>query len=109
MEEDVRQYAECAVARRVVMLVAEDRSVDLSLGRVFQPFDLLFGFRGQVGLERLDVFFHPRLNPLQQAYTISVFAVSVFFRHCFLWTCSQKTRGRKMPRATLRPQVCSVF
>ncbi len=42
MQEDVRQHAQSAITRRVVVLVAKDRGVDLGLGRIFQAFNLLF-------------------------------------------------------------------
>ena len=81
VQEDVRQHAQRAVARRVVVLVAEDRSVDLGLGRIFQALDLLLGLRRHVGLERLDVFLDAGLHPFQQADLLPVFPVSVLFRH----------------------------
>ena len=84
MQEDVRQHAQRAIARRVVMFVAEDRSEDLSLGGIFQAFDLLFGFGRHVRLERLDIFFYSSLHSFEQAHPIAVFAVSILFRHWFL-------------------------
>ena len=53
VQEHVRQHAQSAIARGVIVLVAKDRSVDLGLGRIFQAFDLLFRLCGQVGLDRL--------------------------------------------------------
>src|SRR3989475_11680860 len=44
MEEDVREHAEGAIARRVVVLVAENRSVNLGFGGLAQNLDLFFGF-----------------------------------------------------------------
>ena len=44
------------IARRVIVFVAEDRSVDLSLGRIFQTLDLLLRLAGYVDLHRLNVF-----------------------------------------------------
>ena len=64
VQKHVREHAQRAIARRVVVLVAEDRSVDLGLGRIFQAFDLLFGLRGHIGLERLDVFLDAGLYPV---------------------------------------------
>src|SRR5580700_3008838 len=84
MQEDVRQNAQRAIARRVVMFVAEDRSEHLSLGGIFQAFDLLFGFRWHVRLEGLDILFYSSLHPFEQAYPIAVLAVSILFRHWFL-------------------------
>jgi hypothetical protein len=49
MQEDVGKHAQSPVARRVIVLVAEDRFVDLGLGWVFEPLDLLLGFNGQIG------------------------------------------------------------
>jgi hypothetical protein len=46
MQEDVGEHAQRPVARRVVVFVAKDRSVDLSLGRIFQSLDLLFRLAG---------------------------------------------------------------
>ena len=67
MEEDVREHAQRAIARRVIMLVAEDRGVDLRLGRIFQALNLLLRLRGDVGLQRLNIIFdaggHLSSNP----------------------------------------------
>ena len=78
MQEHIGQHAQRPVARRVVMLVAEDRSVDLGLGRIFQTLDLVLGLRRHVGLERLDVFLDARLHPLQQADPLPVVPVLPF-------------------------------
>ncbi len=59
MQEDVGQHAQRAVARRVVVLVPEDRGVNLGLGRILQPFDLFFRLGWDVGLESLNVVFDP--------------------------------------------------
>src|SRR2546423_1351285 len=67
VKEYVRKHAQSPVARRVVVLMAEDRRVNLGLGRILETFDLLFGFRRQIGLEGLDIFLHARLYFLQQA------------------------------------------
>src|SRR5207245_7864029 len=81
VEEHVREHAQSAIARRVVVFVPEDRGVDLSLGRVFEVLNLLFGFGGDVGLERVDVFLDARFYPLQEtdSDTVAVFSVFVFF------------------------------
>src|ERR1022692_4930598 len=102
MKEDVRQHAQRTVAGRVIMLVAEDRSEDLGLGGVFQAFDLLFGFRRHVSLERLNVFFDTSFHALQQAHATPVLTVSILFRHWFLLSCFSKlqTRARR-PRHTI--------
>src|SRR5437899_8115927 len=60
VQEDVREYAESAIARRVVVLVAKDRRVDLSFRGIFQALDLLFRLGGDVGLESLNVVFDSR-------------------------------------------------
>jgi hypothetical protein len=75
MQEDVGQHAQRAIARRVVVLVAEDRSENLSLGRVLEKIDLLLGFGRHVGLERLHIFLDLRTSPFQQAGGLPVFAV----------------------------------
>ena len=85
MKEDVGKHAQSPVARGVVVLVAEDGSVDLGLGRVFETFDLLFGFRRQIGLEGLDIFLHARFYFLQQADAIAIFSVLIFFSHHILF------------------------
>ncbi len=85
VQKDVGQHAQRPVARRVVMLVAEDRSVDLGLGRIFQTLDLLLGLRRHVGLERLDVFLDARLHPFEQADPLPVLPVPVFFSHLNLF------------------------
>src|SRR6185437_4843826 len=60
VQEHVRQHAQSAVARRVVVLVAEDGGVNLGLGRVLDQFHLLLGLSGQIHLEHLDVFLDAR-------------------------------------------------
>ena len=75
------------------MLVTEDGRVDLSLGRVFEPFDLLFGFRGQIGLEGLDIFLHARFYFLKQADSIAVFSVLIFFSHHVLFYTGKYAPG----------------
>ena len=57
VQEDVREHAQSAVARRVIVLVAEDRSVDLSFGGILQAIDLFLRLAGDIGFERLDVAF----------------------------------------------------
>jgi hypothetical protein len=66
MQEDVGKHAQRPIARRVVVLVAEDRSVDLSLGRIFQALDLFLGFGWHVGLERLNIALHARAYALDE-------------------------------------------
>src|SRR5205807_2101080 len=51
MKEYVRKHAQSPIARGVVVLMAEDRRVNLGLGRIFEAFDLLFRFRRQISLE----------------------------------------------------------
>ena len=72
------------------MLVAEDRSIDLGLGRIFQALDLLLGLRGHISLERLDVFLDASLHPFQQADPLPVLPVSVLFRHVNLLSISRR-------------------
>src|SRR5437870_4915447 len=61
MKKYVGKHAQSPVARGVVVLVAEDGCINLSLGRVLEAFDLIFGFCRQIGLEGLDIFLHARL------------------------------------------------
>ncbi len=63
MQKNVGEHAESAIARRVVVLVAEDGSVELSFGGILQAFDLFFGFGGHVALERVDGILHTHPNP----------------------------------------------
>ena len=56
MQKNVGEHAQRAIARRVVVLVAENRGVDLRLGRILKDFDLLFGFRRKIGLEGFEIF-----------------------------------------------------
>ena len=58
MQEHVGKHAQRPVSRRVVVLVAEDRRVDLRLRRIFQPLDLFLRLGGDVGFEGLNVVFH---------------------------------------------------
>src|SRR5439155_10837681 len=54
MEKNVGEHAEGAVARRVVVLVAENRSVDLGLGGLLEYFYLFLGLFRQVALQRYN-------------------------------------------------------
>ena len=83
MQENVGKHAQSAIARRLVVLVAEDRGIDLGLGRILEAFDLLFGFGWDVGLERLNVagdFFFDAIEQANLAAVLSVF----FFSHSVL-------------------------
>src|SRR5438132_2646202 len=80
MEKNVREHSERAVARRVVVLVPENRSVNLSLGGLLQNFDLLFGFCRQFCLEGFEVFLDSSLHALVQS---SGFSIVSFL--CFLF------------------------
>src|ERR1700730_19368919 len=94
MQEDVGEHAEGAIARRVVVLVAEDGGENLRFGGILEQFDLLFGFGGQVGLERVDVRLHAGRDPLDQPYRFAILAVRVFlFRHAVRsnYTCKNDT------------------
>ncbi len=83
MKKNVRENAESAIARRVVMLVAEDRSKNLGLGGLAQQLDLFFGFCRQVGLEGLEVLLDAGLDAVDQTGRFAVFSVFlVLFRHC---------------------------
>ncbi len=62
MQENVGEHAQGAVARRVVVLVAEDGEEKLGLGGLLQQFDLFFRFCRQVRLEGLEVLLDARLD-----------------------------------------------
>src|SRR5689334_9946288 len=51
MQEDVGENAQSAVAGSVIMLVAEDGSIKLSLGRLAENLDLFFRLRRQIALQ----------------------------------------------------------
>src|SRR5262249_13745705 len=51
VEKNIGEDAECAIARRVVVLVTENRSKELGLRGLLQQFDLLLRFRRQIALE----------------------------------------------------------
>ena len=51
MQEDVRQHAQGAIPRGVVVLVTKDGGENLSLGRVLEKINLFLGLGRQVGLE----------------------------------------------------------
>src|SRR5437879_5360216 len=85
MEKNVGEHSERAVARRVVVLVPENRSVNLSLGGLLQNFDLLFGFCRQFCLEGFEVFLDASLQALDQASGFAIFSVRRFlFGHRLL-------------------------
>ena len=79
MQEHVREHAQGAVARRVVVLMAEDRRVDLGLRRILQACNLLLRLGGDVGLQRLDVVFHSSRDFFQHADFVAVFPVRIVF------------------------------
>ena len=85
VKEDVGKHAQSPVARGVVVLVTEDGGVNLGLGRILEAFDLIFSFRGQIGLEGLNIFLHARFYFLQQADAIAIFSVLIFFSHHILF------------------------
>src|SRR5215467_5298279 len=78
MQEDVGEDAESAVARRVVVLVAEDRGVDLGLGRFAEDLHLLFGFGRQIGLQGAQVFLE---LPQQARFAVPAVSLVGLFRH----------------------------
>src|ERR1041385_5315707 len=57
------------------MLMPEDRGVDEGLGRVFEPFHLVLGLGGQVGLQRLDILFNDSRDSIDDACLFPVAAV----------------------------------
>src|SRR2546427_11581591 len=75
MQEDVREDAEGAIARRVVMLVAENREEDLRLAGLLEQLHLLLGFCREVGLQRFEIFFDAGLNPVHQTDRLAILAV----------------------------------
>ena len=81
VQEHVREHAQRPVARGVVVFMAEDRGVDLGLGRILEVLDLLFGFRGQIGSQRVDVLSDSAFHALQQSDSLAVFCVLIFFSH----------------------------
>jgi hypothetical protein len=83
MQKNVGEHAQSAIARRLVVLVAEDRGIDLGLGRILEAFDLLFGFGWDVGLERLDVAGNLSFDAVEQADLAAVLSV-FFFSHSVL-------------------------
>ncbi len=84
VQEDVGKHAQCAVARRVIVFVAEDRGVDLGLGGIFQAFHLFFGLRRDVGLKGLDVALHP-IDDCQRDLPFFSFCLSSGIRSSYFW------------------------
>src|SRR5215469_1108065 len=83
MEEDIREHAQSAVARSVIVLVAEDRGVDLGLGRILQSLDLFFDFRRDLRTRGLNVF----LDSVDDANASAIFPVRFLFWHSVPRTC----------------------
>src|SRR5260370_25943464 len=67
MQENVGEHAEGTVARGIVMLVAEDGSVDLGLRGFLEDFGLLFRFCRQVGFATREIFLKSSCYALVQA------------------------------------------
>ncbi len=74
MQENVGQHAEGAIAWGVVVLVAEDGSVELSFCGILKAFDLFFGFCGEIRPEGIEIF----LDAVNEADRFAVLAVRVF-------------------------------
>jgi hypothetical protein len=87
MQKDVRKNAQGAISRGVVVLVAEDRSVDLRLGRILERFQRFFCFGGKIGFQRLEIFFDTCFDCVNQADGLAIFTVRVFLIRHFL--CSR--------------------
>src|SRR5215469_18928625 len=82
MQEHIGEDPQSAIARCIVVLVPEDRSVNLGLGRLTEGLRLLFRLRGQFVPQRVDVLLDARLYALQQAERLSVLAVRIILiRH----------------------------
>src|SRR4029077_8107560 len=82
MQKNIGKHAQCAIARSVVVLVAEDRSVDLRLGRILERLQRLFCLSGEISLERFEILLDPSLDGIHQTGGLTIFAVRVFlFRH----------------------------
>jgi hypothetical protein len=79
VQEHVGEHAQRAVSRRVVVLVAEDRRVDLCLCRIFQPIDLFLRLGGDVGLEGLNILFDPGGYLFKYPGLVAVFSVRIVF------------------------------
>src|SRR6266436_6421624 len=75
MQEDVREDAEGAIARCVVVLVAENRKENLRLAGLLEQFHLLLGFCREVGLQRFEIFFDAGLNAVHQTDRFAILAV----------------------------------
>src|SRR3984893_4220872 len=56
MQKNVGEHTECAIARRIVVFVPENGSVELGLGGIPKAFDLFFGLRRNFGLEGIQIF-----------------------------------------------------
>src|SRR5438094_4917989 len=78
MEKNVGEHAEGAIARRVVVLVAENRSVDLGLGGLLEYFYLFLGLFRQVALQRYNSFFNGSDETSDQAKRLVTFFVRRF-------------------------------
>ena len=75
MEKDVREDAERAIARCLVVLDAEDGAVELGLLGILQPLDLLLALFLNVILQPFRVL----LDAIEEPRALTVAAV--FFRH----------------------------
>src|SRR2546430_16097697 len=85
MQENVGEHAEGAIAWRVVVLMAENRSVNQGLGRLLQNFDLFFGFSRKIRFEGFEVFLDASLQTFDQSSGLAIFSVRRFlFGHRLL-------------------------
>jgi len=109
MEKDVGEDTQRAVARRVVVLVAEDGSIDLSLCGLAQNLNLLFGFGGQIGLKGLEVFLDPRRDTLEQAFRLAIVAVSLVLLRHLCAPVSRRSRILSCPHKTSRANPVLSF
>jgi hypothetical protein len=80
------------------VLVAEDGSVELRLGGIFEDFDLFFGLGGKIRLEGIEIF----LEAVNETDGLAVFAVGVFLvRHGLLPDSGKRARHGRRPLQVL--------
>src|SRR5947209_1334310 len=102
VQEYIGEHTQGPVARGVIVLLAEDRGIDLSLGWIFQAIDLLFGFGRNVGSEGLDILLHPDSYFFDDSDFAAIFSIAACAIAAVRVVCVSHSQSLKFLRACSR-------
>src|ERR1700683_2065832 len=84
VQKHIRQHTEGPSAWAVIMLMSENRSIDLRLGGTLQCFERFFCLRRKICFEGFQILFHTSLDGVDQARRLPIFSLGVLvIRHFF--------------------------